>query len=208
MKVSLSQIKSWFKKGLYPTESQFSNTWDSFWHKDDKLSLNSIEGLIEVLNKKANSALLDAKANKEHLHVLDDIVNIDEFKVDVDAFLSQSSENPVQNKVVNAALNEVRSMCEEKFKSYTIELASGADIAQDVNLQGNITIKKIVGYNVNSIQYVVVGLNTFPVRLTMTQQESNVYVWEGELPVENGKIIVWTAGKVNSGTAAFGVLYE
>ena len=32
MKVSLSQIKSWFKKGMYPTESQFANTFDSFWH--------------------------------------------------------------------------------------------------------------------------------------------------------------------------------
>ena len=29
----LNTIKSWFKTGLRPTESQFFATWDSFWHK-------------------------------------------------------------------------------------------------------------------------------------------------------------------------------
>ena len=55
MKVSLSQIKSWFKKGMYPTESQFANTFDSFWHKDDTLPLSAIQNLMQILNGKADA---------------------------------------------------------------------------------------------------------------------------------------------------------
>ena len=68
MKVSLSQIKAWFKKGMYPTESQFDNTFDSFWHKDDVLPLSAIQNLTQVLNDKANVALLNTKADADHNH--------------------------------------------------------------------------------------------------------------------------------------------
>ena len=33
--VDLNTIKSWFKRGLYPKESQFAQAWDSFWHKSE-----------------------------------------------------------------------------------------------------------------------------------------------------------------------------
>ena len=68
MKVSLSQIKSWFKKGMYPTESQFANTFDSFWHKDDTLPLSAIQNLMQVLNDKASVSTLDSKADLNHEH--------------------------------------------------------------------------------------------------------------------------------------------
>ena len=68
MKVSLSQIKSWFKKGMYPTESQFANTFDSFWHKDDTLPLSAIQNLMQILNDKASVQLVNTKANVDHEH--------------------------------------------------------------------------------------------------------------------------------------------
>lgn len=68
MKVSLSQIKSWFKKGMYPTESQFANTFDSFWHKDDTLPLSAIQNLMQILNDKASVSTLDSKADLNHEH--------------------------------------------------------------------------------------------------------------------------------------------
>ena len=64
MKVSLSQIKSWFKKGMYPTESQFANTFDSFWHKDDTLPLSAIQNLMQILNDKASVQLVSGKQDK------------------------------------------------------------------------------------------------------------------------------------------------
>ena len=63
MKVTLSQIKSWFKKGMYPTESQFANTFDSFWHKDDTLPLSAIQNLMQILNDKASVQLVNTKTS-------------------------------------------------------------------------------------------------------------------------------------------------
>ena len=74
MKVSLSQIKSWFKKGMYPTESQFANTFDSFWHKDDTLPLSAIQNLMQILNDKAFT---------NHTHQLNDITDLSDFEQDI-----------------------------------------------------------------------------------------------------------------------------
>lgn len=51
MAVSISKIKNWFKKGLKPTESQYSHTWDSFWHKDDQISIENIQNLQQTLEE-------------------------------------------------------------------------------------------------------------------------------------------------------------
>lgn len=48
MRTSLSNIKNWFKTGLIPTQQQFWDTWDSFWHKDDAIPIESIQGINEV----------------------------------------------------------------------------------------------------------------------------------------------------------------
>jgi hypothetical protein len=45
----LSTIKSWFRTGLKPTQSQFWDTWDSFRHKCEKVPVEDIEGIEELL---------------------------------------------------------------------------------------------------------------------------------------------------------------
>ncbi len=45
-------IKSWFLTGLKPTQQQFHNAFDSFWHKDEALDINNIDGLSGMLNRK------------------------------------------------------------------------------------------------------------------------------------------------------------
>lgn len=51
MIVNLSQLKKWFSKGAYPTEAQFHNWLDSFWHKtDNKIPIAAVEDLTEELN--------------------------------------------------------------------------------------------------------------------------------------------------------------
>ena len=50
MITSLADIKNWFRTGLKPTQSQFWNTWDSFWHKDDSIPTSSVAGLDAALS--------------------------------------------------------------------------------------------------------------------------------------------------------------
>lgn len=49
-KVNLTTIKNWFKTGLKPTQSQFWDTWDSFWHKDEQIPLTNIDGVNAIFN--------------------------------------------------------------------------------------------------------------------------------------------------------------
>ena len=47
--MDLTTIKSWFKKGMKPTEEQFAATFDSFRHKDDHVAEEDVVGLSEKL---------------------------------------------------------------------------------------------------------------------------------------------------------------
>ena len=54
--VNLTTIKNWFKTGLKPTQSQFWDTWDSFWHKDEQIPLANIDGINTIFNAINNHA--------------------------------------------------------------------------------------------------------------------------------------------------------
>lgn len=53
----IQTLKSRFRRGLYPTEEQFSDWMDSYWHKLEKIELGDINGLNEQLNTFFESTL-------------------------------------------------------------------------------------------------------------------------------------------------------
>ena len=62
---SREQIKQWFKTFDKPLSSQFWEWLNSYWHKDDQIPIESIDGLTQNLQQKANKSEVDEKANKE-----------------------------------------------------------------------------------------------------------------------------------------------
>lgn len=46
-------LKSWFSKGKKPLASQFAAWIDSFWHKEEKIPISSVDGLSDELISKA-----------------------------------------------------------------------------------------------------------------------------------------------------------
>lgn len=48
---SLQQVFNWFKTGMYPTESQFKETFSSFWHKSEQIPGSSIEGGLKQVDQ-------------------------------------------------------------------------------------------------------------------------------------------------------------
>ena len=50
---NLNEIFSWFSIGKTPTADQFKQSWSSFWHKSEKVSMSAIFGLENSLNDKA-----------------------------------------------------------------------------------------------------------------------------------------------------------
>ena len=64
-KTAINTIKNWFKTGLKPTQDQFWNWMDSYWHKDEKIPQDEIKGLSESLEAKADADQLENKANAD-----------------------------------------------------------------------------------------------------------------------------------------------
>jgi hypothetical protein len=77
MTVNRDTIKSWFKKGLKPFESQFANWIDSFWHKDDNIPIDSVEGLSDVVNNKYDKATGEALSADFETHKTEILAQIE-----------------------------------------------------------------------------------------------------------------------------------
>lgn len=56
---TLSTIKNWFKTNSKPTQAQFWDTWDSFRHKNEKISVEDLNGIDELLQNKVERGVFD-----------------------------------------------------------------------------------------------------------------------------------------------------
>ena len=64
-----AMLRKWFGRGMYPTAEQFSDLFDSFWHKtEDEISMDKVGGLTDQLNGKypaaANSLRMAASSSR------------------------------------------------------------------------------------------------------------------------------------------------
>lgn len=66
--VSLNTIKNWFKTGSKPTQPQFWDAWDSFYHKSSDIPAANVEGLTELLVSKAEKESFDAHLSDANAH--------------------------------------------------------------------------------------------------------------------------------------------
>lgn len=80
--ITRAQLRKWFGKGKYPTAAQFSDAWDSFWHKDeDKIDISGVDGLAEQLNGKYSAAdgkRLEERVTRDEKNLSDYIEQTDE----------------------------------------------------------------------------------------------------------------------------------
>ena len=77
-----AMLRKWFGRGMYPTAEQFSDLFDSFWHKtEDKIPINSVGGLPEQLNGKYSAAdgkRLEERVTRDEKNLSDYIEQTDE----------------------------------------------------------------------------------------------------------------------------------
>ena len=60
---TLNTIKNWFLRGCYPTGTQFGETWDSFWHKQEDIPIENIQELNQILIAKAEAQAVNSALN-------------------------------------------------------------------------------------------------------------------------------------------------
>ncbi|WP_337966771.1 hypothetical protein [uncultured Flavobacterium sp.] len=65
---TLETIKSWFKTGLKPTQTQFWDTWDSFRHKSEKIPVAEIDGIDELLQNKTEKEVFENHLTDPNAH--------------------------------------------------------------------------------------------------------------------------------------------
>ncbi|RQO66844.1 hypothetical protein DBR40_21565 [Pedobacter sp. KBW01] len=70
-KQTLNTIKNWFKTGLKPTQQQFWDSWDSFWHKDQVIPSSSVENLDARFDEKADDDAFQNHLTDDHAHNMD-----------------------------------------------------------------------------------------------------------------------------------------
>ena len=65
----LPYILKWFQTGEYPTQQQFAASWTSFWHKSEIIPVTRIEGLVELLEEKADYNVLQYYAKTDAANI-------------------------------------------------------------------------------------------------------------------------------------------
>ncbi len=74
---TLNTIKNWFRTGLKPSEAQFWDTWDSFWHKSEPTPTSAVEGLDAILAGKASQELAELTIDTLTGHMAEVVIDID-----------------------------------------------------------------------------------------------------------------------------------
>ena len=166
MKVSLDTMKSWFKKGLYPTESQFASVFDSFWHKDDTIPMTSVQNLTQTLNNKASAF---------HKHEMSDITDIADFEASVNAKIAGKAE--ADHRHTFADVDGLDEALNNRPHAYTLDFGTGGEMVQDVAMLGAGTIVKVITRNVARL-FVT---NSSNVRTEITSSEPSISVADGDV---------------------------
>lgn len=80
--INKETIKGWFTTGSKPTEKQFWGWMDSFFHKEEKIPMESVEGMSKALEGKVDASALEAFAFRSNTYTKDEVGELVRTKVD------------------------------------------------------------------------------------------------------------------------------
>lgn len=151
---SLAQLKSYFMTGLYPTQQQFHDVFDSFFHKNENIGIEKIEGLSNSLNNKYNTTDAAELATR-----LGDI-----------------------EEDLNTTAEAIQALEAERKRTYTLDFQTDTVLLQDVNIAGSIVIDKIFTRNVATLRVshddVVQQVVALSGSISIEVSDNQVITWE------------------------------
>lgn len=152
MAVPLTTIFSWFEKGDTPTQSQFQETFSSFRHVADKIRMEEVNGLNEVLqaipsadhltDENAHHAVL-AKLNASNLSP-DDVEKWKE-KLKINLAATVDGDGVPGNVYTKAQITEMVNMLKASDNDLLVRIGKIDEMlaSDDVNLD---ELREIVDY--------------------------------------------------------------
>jgi len=57
--IALNTLKGWFVTAAKPLQAHYHAWLDSFWHKNEDIPIDTVEGLTDALNTRPNAAQLE-----------------------------------------------------------------------------------------------------------------------------------------------------
>ena len=137
-----------------------------------------------------------------HTHTTSEVDGLEEAIEDATANKQDKTDEGLQttNKTIVGAINELCNMG-NIVRAYTIDFQESRETVQMRNLNGAITITKIVADNVATLR---VAINGTSQTIALTNGE-----WNGTLAVADGALMVWTIGRTTEGSiASINVKYQ
>ena len=108
-----TQLKSYFRKGMYPTESQFADVLDSYRHKSEKVDLSQVKGLADALNSKYNTTeakIIEAKQKQQEADI-DWLKTVQETQAeDIDELQESDKVQQAELETITGELAKVREL--------------------------------------------------------------------------------------------------
>lgn len=107
---SITQLKTWFRKGAYPLASQFADWMDSYWHKEEKIPIDSVEQLADRLNGKYDAA----QANELQKQVVGAVEKAEAVQKDIDVLYKNVKELEAEDERLDGAIADETTRATEQ----------------------------------------------------------------------------------------------
>ena len=127
-KISREDNKKRFKTGMYPTQQDFENVFDSYVHKDDTIDPSKIvsgdENIVDIINR---------KAEERHNHPISEVDNLSETLQQIQDDLDTAEDNIAGHETRIVTLEAAKTDYEafkERVRSF-LEDANASDTTID-----------------------------------------------------------------------------
>ncbi len=183
---TLQTIKNWFKTNLKPTQAQFWDTWDSFRHKYEKVPVEDVDGIDELLAEAINqiptlngNPNAISKFNSSGNGLENSSISDDGNKVLINEKLEIDSKSPSQSGLKFTNLKNEESAITGPVNIVTG--ITGYTNGSAIDSKGNIYLYEELGgtsiYKINSFTNAVTRLATLPSRVdgVKVADSDNVY---------------------------------
>ena len=171
-----AQLKAWFKRGMFPTESQFADWMDSYRHKQEKVSMSDVTGLTTALNQKYNTSEANALIRK-----------VDSAMQEMDVVRTEMEGMRDEMELLSNTLTD---------RSYTLDFGHSGTVVQDVNMEGEeVVMLELRLFNVSKLMVTTGEL----VRHEVDPENP------GEITIGAGGLATWEIERESDELAAVGV---
>lgn len=177
-KISREDNKKRYKTGMYPTQQDFENVFDSYVHKDDTIDPSKIvsgdENIVDIINR---------KAEEKHSHEIKDVDGLQAFITKVNTFLDtvDASDDTINRwkeieaflqgitdtETLTGLLQDLKAEIEGNI-AVDSELSATSEHAlqnkvlyNELRITGGNSVSEFVTYNETEYPVVVLDANTF-----------------------------------------------